>query len=64
MKTQSVDICSYCGHDAHCKSVDGVYWPNHECKEYVGTGGAGWEYYCECEKCRCPKCKNHIVGDR
>ena len=56
------DICTTCGHDAHCESVDGGYWPNHVCETYMGIGLAEIDYYCDCDKCKCPKCENHILA--
>ena len=56
------DICTTCGHDAHCESVDGVYWPNNVCETYMGIGLAEIDYYCDCDKCKCPKCENHILA--
>ena len=56
------NICATCGHDAHCESVDGIYWQNHECKTFIGVGLTEIEYYCECKDCKCPKCENHILA--
>jgi hypothetical protein len=40
----SKSVCNTCECECHCGS---------KCMKHLGTGGAGFEHYCECTQCNC-----------